>query len=71
VKRADPQEFGDADPSSLGHARWIINDGRDGIFDAIIATVGTCGDPLWIPLEGMPKYIPARDGDRKTENESE
>lgn len=43
-------------PAKQGHARWVINDGRDGIFDAIIVTVGTCGEPNMITLPGMAGY---------------
>jgi hypothetical protein len=42
------------DPKKGGHSRWIINDGSDGIFDAVIATVGTCGAPEWVGFDGMP-----------------
>ncbi|CAL1702592.1 unnamed protein product [Somion occarium] len=43
------------DPSQYGHRRWIINDGDDGVFDAVIVTVGTCGKPRMVEFEGMPK----------------
>lgn len=42
------------DPS---RSRWIINGGEDGIFDAVIVTVGTCGKPKWIHFEGMPENV--------------
>jgi hypothetical protein len=35
-------------------SRWIINDDESEIFDAIIVNIGTCGDPNWIKLPGMP-----------------
>ncbi|KAJ7773005.1 FAD/NAD(P)-binding domain-containing protein [Mycena maculata] len=38
-----------------GH--WLVNDGSEGPFDAVIVTVGTCGKPQWIHLEGMPNAI--------------
>jgi cation diffusion facilitator CzcD-associated flavoprotein CzcO len=41
--------------SKGGHGRWIINDGADGEFDAVIVAVGTCGKPRWMNIEGMPK----------------
>ncbi|KAI0078015.1 FAD/NAD(P)-binding domain-containing protein [Panus rudis PR-1116 ss-1] len=44
----------DFDPSKQGHRRWIVNDGKDGIFDAVIVTVGTCGKPRMVKFEGMP-----------------
>ncbi|KAF8839218.1 FAD/NAD(P)-binding domain-containing protein [Paxillus ammoniavirescens] len=37
-----------------GPSLWYINDGLDGPFDAIITAVGTCGEPRWVPFEGMP-----------------
>lgn len=56
VRRASPMDVtGETDPTKDGHARWVINDGADGIFDAVIVTVGTCGDPLWVEFPGMPK----------------
>ncbi|KDQ63491.1 hypothetical protein JAAARDRAFT_202926 [Jaapia argillacea MUCL 33604] len=58
VKRAPAQSVDvdaeDLDPKKAGHARWIINDGSDGIFDAVIVTIGTCGDPARIGFPGMP-----------------
>ncbi|KAI0033186.1 FAD/NAD(P)-binding domain-containing protein [Vararia minispora EC-137] len=36
-------------------ARWIINDGHDGPFDAVIVTVGTCGRPKMVEFPGMPR----------------
>lgn len=36
-------------------SKWTINDGAEGAFDAVIVTVGTCGKPKWIDLDGMPK----------------
>ncbi|KIJ19595.1 hypothetical protein PAXINDRAFT_161155 [Paxillus involutus ATCC 200175] len=50
VKRVQRKEAGQAHGPSL----WYINDGLDGPFDAIIAAVGTCGEPRWVPFEGMP-----------------
>ncbi|KAL4254145.1 hypothetical protein ABKN59_004537 [Abortiporus biennis] len=44
----------DLDPSKRGHARWVINDGSEGVFDAVIVTVGTCGKPRWVKFDGMP-----------------
>ncbi|KAJ7217079.1 FAD/NAD(P)-binding domain-containing protein, partial [Mycena pura] len=46
VKRAD----GDSE-----HHQWLVNDGAEGPFDAIIVNVGTCGKPKWIHLDGMPR----------------
>ncbi|KAJ7161481.1 FAD/NAD(P)-binding domain-containing protein [Mycena crocata] len=37
--------------------KWQINDGADGGFDAVIVTIGTCGKPKWIHLDGMPKGV--------------
>ncbi|KAH9895874.1 FAD/NAD-P-binding domain-containing protein [Cubamyces lactineus] len=41
------------DPSG-SQSRWIINDGEDGEFDAVVATVGTCGEPMRINFPGLP-----------------
>lgn len=43
------------DPRQQGHARWVVNDGEEGVFDAVIVTVGTCGKPRWVKFDGMPK----------------
>ncbi|KAL1943656.1 hypothetical protein VTO73DRAFT_4101 [Trametes versicolor] len=42
-----------ADPSG-SQSRWIVNDGEDGEFDAVVATVGTCGEPMRINFPGLP-----------------
>ncbi|KAH8105192.1 FAD/NAD-P-binding domain-containing protein [Cristinia sonorae] len=73
VRRADGSN-GDADPNSQGHARWIINDGEDGIFDAVIVTVGTCGKPRMVKFEGMPATKEEKDAggkDREERNNGE
>ncbi len=33
-------------------SKWLINDGEDGEFDAVICTVGTCGKPTTKVFEG-------------------
>jgi NADPH-dependent 2,4-dienoyl-CoA reductase/sulfur reductase-like enzyme len=68
VRRADSHDSGrqsdapksDTDPSQGGHSRWIVNNGEDGVFDAVIVTVGTCGAPRWIGFEGIPKEFIAQ-----------
>ena len=60
MRRATRDELGpgiaedDIDPCQQGHARWIVNDGTDGVFDAVVVTVGTCGAPQWVGFPGMP-----------------
>ncbi|KAM0792812.1 hypothetical protein ACM66B_002578 [Microbotryomycetes sp. NB124-2] len=44
------------DPKSGGHGRWVINDGKDGIFDAIIVAIGTCGKPKMIKFDGQDSF---------------
>ncbi|CEQ39049.1 SPOSA6832_00560 [Sporobolomyces salmonicolor] len=44
------------DPRKQGHSRWIINDGKEGVFDAIICAVGTCGEPKLIKLDGQDSF---------------
>lgn len=40
------------DPRNQGHARWVINDGADGVFDAVVGSIGSCGQPKLIELKG-------------------
>ncbi|KAF7290443.1 hypothetical protein HMN09_01302600 [Mycena chlorophos] len=47
VRRTDDDQF--------GRHQWLVNDGSEGPFTAIIVNVGTCGKPKWIELDGMPK----------------
>ncbi|KAH9475341.1 putative monooxygenase y4iD [Psilocybe cubensis] len=49
----DKREW-ESDPD---RTRWLINDGKEGVFDAVIVTIGTCGEPNWITLPGMPDKI--------------
>ncbi|KAI9058978.1 FAD/NAD-P-binding domain-containing protein [Trametes sanguinea] len=51
VKGTGPSSQGDALRGS--RSRWIINDGEDGIFDAVVATVGTCGMPMRVDFPGL------------------
>ncbi|KAI0759240.1 FAD/NAD-P-binding domain-containing protein [Trametes elegans] len=41
------------DPSG-SQSKWIVNDGEDGEFDAVVVTVGTCGEPMRIKFPGLP-----------------
>ncbi|KAI0710915.1 FAD/NAD-P-binding domain-containing protein [Earliella scabrosa] len=43
------------DPAS-SQSRWIINDGEDGEFDAVVVTIGTCGAPMRINFPGLPQH---------------
>ncbi|KZT01935.1 FAD/NAD(P)-binding domain-containing protein [Laetiporus sulphureus 93-53] len=67
VRRATLEELDNVsedelDPAQQGHARWIVNDGEDDVFDAVVVTVGTCGAPRWVGFKGMPpmEYIERR-----------
>ncbi|KAF9005203.1 hypothetical protein BDQ17DRAFT_1399400 [Cyathus striatus] len=62
VKRAEPS---DSFAKDHDRSRWIINDGADGPFDAIIVTVGTCGKAHWISLPGMPKKAGYEDSEKQ------
>ncbi|GAA5990643.1 hypothetical protein JCM10908_003167 [Rhodotorula pacifica] len=44
------------DPREGGHGRWIINDGKEGIFDAVVCALGTCGDPKMVEIEGQDDF---------------
>ncbi|KAJ3512121.1 hypothetical protein NMY22_g15428 [Coprinellus aureogranulatus] len=69
VKKAEPPKEGwGKDPN---RSRWIINDGEDGIFDAVIVTVGTCGKPNWIKLPGMPEDVGQSDSSDSPTQDSE
>ncbi|KAL0948345.1 hypothetical protein HGRIS_010931 [Hohenbuehelia grisea] len=54
VRRAPDDDEKNAE---RGMPRWIVNDGEDGVFNAIIVTVGTCGKPKWVKLPGMPEDV--------------
>ncbi|KAI0247010.1 FAD/NAD-P-binding domain-containing protein [Lactifluus subvellereus] len=54
-----------AEGSSSPGAKWIVNDGPDGKFDAIIVTIGTCGEPRMVSFPGMPKRDKGRGGGEK------
>ncbi|GAA5948458.1 hypothetical protein JCM3775_007606 [Rhodotorula graminis] len=56
VKKVIRDPDSSTDPRSGGHSRWIVNDGHEGIFDAIVCAVGTCGDPKFIELEGQDTF---------------
>ncbi|KAF7295566.1 hypothetical protein MIND_01096600 [Mycena indigotica] len=62
VKRADDDQF--------GRHQWLINNGEEGPFSAVIVNIGTCGKPKWIHLDGMPKDKgeQTEDSDNPTEN---
>ncbi|TEB35157.1 FAD/NAD-P-binding domain-containing protein [Coprinellus micaceus] len=77
VDKAEAPKGGwETDPD---RSRWVVNGGEDGVFDAVIVTVGTCGKPNWIKLPGMPGNVgqdssdsqPTRDQDAEQPTYSE
>jgi len=58
------------DESTDKRSRWIVNDESEGIFDAIIVTVGTCGKPMYVPFPGMPKEFMEEKGIAKPKPKS-
>ncbi|TCD66067.1 hypothetical protein EIP91_001875 [Steccherinum ochraceum] len=71
VRRADGSDpADDIDPNGQGHARWIVNDGHEGVFDAVIVTVGTCGKPRMVQFEGMPGVKAKQDEKEKRKDEN-
>ncbi|KAH9934002.1 FAD/NAD-P-binding domain-containing protein [Epithele typhae] len=44
-------------------SKWIVNGGVDGVFDAVVCTIGTCGPPLRINVPGMPEMDQDASGD--------
>ena len=71
MRRAPRDELApdDVDPCQQGHARWLVNDGADGVFDAVVVTVGTCGAPRWVHFPGMPSMEAIRA--RRAESQAE
>ncbi|PCH34804.1 FAD/NAD(P)-binding domain-containing protein [Wolfiporia cocos MD-104 SS10] len=65
IRRAQPEDGVDA-----GHARWIVNDGAGGIFDAVVVTVGTCGAPRWVRFPGMPEDVGKERKERDSDKDS-
>jgi len=39
-----------------GHTRWIINGNQSEVFDAVVATIGTCGPPKRFELPGEKNF---------------
>lgn len=67
----DPLPADDADPARQGHARWLVDAGADGVFDAVVVAVGTCGAPRWVCLPGMPGWAGKGEGEGKRKGEGE
>ncbi|GAA5998116.1 flavin-containing monooxygenase [Rhodotorula paludigena] len=56
VTKVQREPDSSTDPREGGHARWIINDGKEGIFDAVVCALGTCGEPKFIELDGQDQF---------------
>ncbi|KAI0643289.1 FAD/NAD-P-binding domain-containing protein [Trametes meyenii] len=52
------------DPSG-SRSRWLVNDGADGEFDAVVVTVGTCGEPMRVKFPGLPSTDDAASDEEK------
>lgn len=49
-----------------------MNDGSEGVFDAVIVTIGTCGPPQWTSMEGMPEgFIARKRGETQTDGDNQ
>lgn len=73
VKRAENTSPATDDQTDI-QSQWIINDGRDGVFDAVIVTVGTCGEPNMVTMEGMPGWKDEqerKESDKRRESKTE
>ncbi|KAF4622539.1 hypothetical protein D9613_009188 [Agrocybe pediades] len=72
VKRDSPPKGESEWKDDPDRSRWIINDGREGVFDAVIVTIGTCGEPNWIQLPGMPEDVgqEQKQGSKKSKKRS-
>lgn len=44
------------DDPAASQSRWIVNNGEDGEFDAVVVTVGSCGAPQRIAFPGLPHH---------------
>lgn len=42
------------DPAEGGHSRWMVN--NEGPFDAVVVTIGTCGEKKDAPLKGLEDF---------------
>ncbi|EKM51088.1 uncharacterized protein PHACADRAFT_212988 [Phanerochaete carnosa HHB-10118-sp] len=66
---------GEGGEEKRARSKWLVNDRADGEFDAVIVTIGTCGEPNMVQFPGMPGYKPKEhakneqkhDSDNKTE----
>ncbi len=58
------------DPSPQdARSKWMINDGADGEFDAVVVTVGTCGAPARVDIPGLPRADSEEDEDEEREGD--
>ncbi|KAI0340979.1 FAD/NAD(P)-binding domain-containing protein [Trametopsis cervina] len=67
IKRAEGSGKPSTSDEGASQSRWIINNGEDGEFDAVIVTVGTCGSPNMVTMQGMPGW---KDQKKEEEHDS-
>lgn len=48
--------------------KWVVNDGADGAFYAVIISIGTCGEPMMKMFPGMPVYQPEEKLEKPRQN---
>lgn len=56
VKKVERAPSSEKLEGQKGQSRWIINGNQSEVFDAVIATVGTCGKPKMIHLPGQENF---------------
>lgn len=56
VTRIDRHASSEYNERDGGHSRWVINGNQSEVYDGIVATVGTCGEPKMISLPGMDDF---------------
>ena len=69
VRKVAATEGAGGDDPDRSH--WVINDDTDNVFDAVIVAIGTCGDPNWITLPGMPDPKENRPQPQDTESSAD
>jgi dimethylaniline monooxygenase (N-oxide forming) len=45
-----------SDPHKGGHARWVINGDNSTVYDGLVVSTGTCGEPKMMDLPGQENF---------------
>ncbi|KAL4402288.1 N,N-dimethylaniline monooxygenase [Malassezia pachydermatis] len=56
VTKVERHSSSTKEKNGSGHTRWVINGNMSEVFDGLVVTIGTCGKPNFIKIDGQESF---------------